>query len=88
MKVTSVGCTAYPGTVEHPGEFRGDRALRPAGIYPPFGISNRGGTLVAANTISGPPPARGTTRPANGGQPSKVSGPATGQCAPARRSRR
>ena len=43
--------------------------------------ANSGGALVAANTIGGPLScSRNNPPPADGGQPNKVSGPATGQC--------
>ena len=43
--------------------------------------SNSSGALVAANTISGPLSCSGNSpAPTDGGQPNKVSGPATGQC--------
>jgi len=40
VKITSVGCTAYTGTMEHPDEFWEDRVLRPVDIYSPFGTEN------------------------------------------------
>lgn len=40
MKITRVECTAYTGTMEHPGAFWEDRVLRPVDIYPPFGTED------------------------------------------------
>jgi hypothetical protein len=63
VKITSVGCTAHTGTMEHPDEFWEDRVLRPVDIYPPFGTENTspggsprpsGRVMLAGNTIGGP----------------------------------
>lgn len=40
MKITSVSCIAYTGTMEHPSEFWEDRVQRPVDIYIPFGAEN------------------------------------------------
>jgi L-rhamnonate dehydratase len=37
MKIGKVSCTAYRGTMEHPGAFWEERLVRPVDIYPQFG---------------------------------------------------
>jgi L-rhamnonate dehydratase len=40
VKITAVRCTAYTGTMEHPGPFWYDRVLRPVDVYAPFAAEN------------------------------------------------